>query len=63
MSGNLPGEVLLHVVPAVLLLLLDVGQGALLIPGQISQGLVAQSEQPPQELSLVLSICQLTLKL
>ena len=61
-SGALPHELLLQAVLAVMLLL-DVGQAALPFSARITQGLVAQREQPPQKLSLILSICQLRLQL
>lgn len=54
-----PQEILLLAV----LLLLDVGQAALPISASITQSLVAQRQQPPQKLSLILSIRQLRLQL
>lgn len=61
-GSTLPQELLLQTVLAVLLLL-DVCQAALPISGSIPQSLVAQRQQPPQKLSLVLSIRQLRLQL
>ena len=46
-----------------LLLLLNVCQGAVPICACIAQSLVAQGEQAPEQLSLILGICQLRLQL
>ena len=44
-------------------LLLDIGQYAVSISTGMTQSLVAQGEQPPQQLSLILGIYQLRLQL